>query len=242
MPQITYFISDLHLSESCPNIIKGFQQFLFQIQGAEALYILGDFFEAWIGDDDDAQLNAIVANELKTLARTGTKIFLMHGNRDFLMGNVFAKSAGAVMLAEGTVISLYGHPTLLLHGDSLCTDDKEYVAYRQMVRSKQWQNQVLSQPLNVRRELAKTMRDKSKQMSSVKGDEITDVTPSEVIKTMTHANVKRMIHGHTHRPMRHSLKINDTLCERIVLGDWNEKGWAIKATAKTLDLISWDLT
>ena len=238
----TLFISDLHLHESRPQLTRAFFHFLrAQALGAEKLYILGDFFDAWIGDDDDNPLNSQVAEELKKLNDTGTQIFLMHGNRDFLMGEKFAAQAGATMLAEGTVINLYQYPTLLLHGDQLCTGDTDYIKFRQQVRSPQWQQQVLSQPLNARRALAAQLREKSQEMNSLKSEGIMDVTQSEVVKVMQQAGVRRLIHGHTHRPARHQLEIDGEPAERIVLGDWHDKAWAIIADEKSLELISWDI-
>ncbi|RYY75252.1 MAG: UDP-2,3-diacylglucosamine diphosphatase [Gammaproteobacteria bacterium] len=238
----TLFISDLHLHESRPQLTRAFFHFLHtQALGAEKLYILGDFFDAWIGDDDDDPLNKQVAEELKKLSDAGTQIFLMHGNRDFLMGEKFAEQAGASLLAEGTVINLFNCPTLLLHGDQLCTDDKDYIAFRQQVRSPQWQQQVLSQSLAARRALAAQLREKSQLMNSLKAEDIMDVNQREVIEVMQKAGVRRLIHGHTHRPARHEFEINGEKAERIVLGDWHYKAWAIVADEKSLELISWDI-
>ncbi|MET0356301.1 MAG: UDP-2,3-diacylglucosamine diphosphatase, partial [Cellvibrio sp.] len=230
------------LHESRPQLTRAFFHFLHtQAAGAEKLYILGDFFDAWIGDDDDAPLNSQVAEELKKLSNTGTQIFLMHGNRDFLMGEKFAAQAGAKLIAEDTVIDLYNCPTLITHGDKLCTGDTEYIAFRQQVRSPLWQQQILSQPIAARRALAAQLREKSQAMNSLKAEDIMDVTQSEVIKVMQEANVKRLIHGHTHRPARHQLDIDGEAAERIVLGDWHYKAWAIVADDKSLELISWDI-
>lgn len=236
------FISDLHLHETRPHITRAFFHFLnTQMQDATALYILGDFFDAWIGDDDDTPLHRDVAQALKTLSDKGTQIFLMHGNRDFLIGEKFSRLAGAQLLAEFSVIDLYGQPTLLLHGDSLCTGDKDYIAFRQQVRSTQWQQHILAQPLATRKMLAAQLREKSQFMNSLKADEIMDVTNDEVIRLLSHHNTTRMIHGHTHRPARHPLTIGDKPCERIVLGDWHHQAWAIKANKNGIDLLSWDI-
>ncbi|GGY69460.1 UDP-2,3-diacylglucosamine hydrolase [Cellvibrio zantedeschiae] len=236
------FISDLHLHESRPQITRAFFQFLHtQAATANALYILGDFFDAWIGDDDDAPLNLEVANELKKLSDAGTKIFLMHGNRDFLLGETFAAQAGAQLLPEYTTIDLYGEPTLLVHGDSLCTDDTQYIAFRQQVRSALWQQQILAQPLAARRALAAQLREKSQAMNSLKAEDIMDVNQAEVVHAMQNASVKRMIHGHTHRPAHHSFDITGEPAERIVLGDWHHKGWAIYADEHKVELISWPI-
>lgn len=238
----TLFISDLHLHETRPQITRAFFHFLqTQALGAEQLYILGDFFDAWIGDDDDNALNAEIATELKKLSSAGTQIFLMHGNRDFLLGEKFAAQAGAQLIAEGTVIDLYGCPTLLLHGDNLCTDDKDYIAFRQQVRSPQWQQQILAQPLAARRALAAQLREKSQAMNSLKAEDIMDVSQADVIRVMQNAEVTRLIHGHTHRPARHTLEVNLKSAERIVLGDWHDLGWVIVADRDKTELISWSL-
>jgi UDP-2,3-diacylglucosamine hydrolase len=236
----TLFISDLHLHETRPQITRAFFHFLHtQAAGAEQLYILGDFFDAWIGDDDDSPLNTDVAHELKKLSDSGTQIFLMHGNRDFLLGEKFAAQASAQLIAEGTVITLYGCPTLLLHGDDLCIDDTDYIAFRQQVRSPQWQQHILAQPLAARRALAAQLREKSQAMNSLKAEDIMDVSQAEVIRVMQTAGVSRLIHGHTHRPARHALSINGNAAERIVLGDWHYNGWAIVADKDKTELISW---
>lgn len=238
----TLFISDLHLHESRPQVTRAFFQFLYtQAVHAEALYILGDFFDAWIGDDDDSELVQDVANGLHKLSELGVAIHFMHGNRDFLLGKAYAKKAGMELIPDGITIDLYGTPTLLMHGDSLCTDDVEYQQFRAMVRSPQWQQQILAQPLAARRALAAQMRAKSQSMNSLKADDIMDVSPTEVVIQMEAARVIRMIHGHTHRPARHSLTINNKPAERIVLGDWHDSGWCIKADENSIDLIDWNI-
>lgn len=236
------FISDLHLHESRPQITLAFFHFLHtQAIAAEALYILGDFFDAWIGDDDKSELAQQIAHELLALKQQGVAIYFMHGNRDFLVGTDYAKQAGIELIPEGTVIDLYGTATLLVHGDALCTGDSEYQQFRTMVRSAQWQQQVLAQPLAARRALAAQLREKSQSMNSLKADDIMDVTPAEVIRQMTQAQVQLLIHGHTHRPARHSLQINNQIAERIVLGDWHDLGWAIKADQQGQELIHWPI-
>ncbi len=238
----TLFISDLHLHESRPQITRAFFQFLqSQTTQATALYILGDFFDAWIGDDDDAELPHQVANELQKLKQRGVDIYFMHGNRDFLLGENYASKAGMTLIPESVVINLYGTKTLLVHGDTLCTDDKDYQAFRTMVRSPQWQQQVLAQPLSARRALAAQLRDKSQSMNSLKAADIMDVTPTEVVAQMEQAQVQLMIHGHTHRPARHKLVANNKPAERIVLGDWHEHAWCIRASANQLELTSWPI-
>jgi len=165
----------------------------------------------------------------------------MPGNRDFLVGDTYANKAGISIIDDGTVIDLYGTPTLLMHGDSLCTGDTEYQKFRQMVRNPQWQQQILTQPLTVRRALAAQMREKSQSMNSLKAEDILDVTPDEVVAQMKAAGVTQMIHGHTHRPARHPLIIDGKPAERIVLGDWHDSGWCIKADQTGIELIDWEI-
>lgn len=236
------FISDLHLHESRPQITRAFFHFLHtQAIHADALYILGDFFDAWIGDDDDAELPQQVAAELFALHQQGIAIYFQHGNRDFLLGKGYACKAGMTLIPETTIIDLYGTPTLLLHGDTLCTADQDYQQFRRMVRSTQWQQQILAQPLATRRTLAKQLREKSQSMNSIKAEDIMDVTPAEVVAQMQQAQVTRLIHGHTHRPAHHRLDLNGIQAERIVLGDWHDHGWCIKATATACELMQWKL-
>ena len=236
------FTSDLHLNERQPTVTEGFFRFLRdRAQGVEALYILGDFFDAWIGDDDKSELSTAVAQALSALAESGTRIYLMHGNRDFLIGDEFARACGAELLPDPSVINLYGRPALLMHGDSLCTRDAEYMAFRRRVRSPQWQAEVLSLPLDKRRELAAHMRSQSKSMNSNKAQDIMDVTPREVEKAMRKEGTDLLIHGHTHRPARHPLDLNGQPGERIVLGDWHERGWCLVAQPGVLQLESWEL-
>ena len=238
----TLFISDLHLHESRPQVTRAFFHFLqTHAIHAEALYILGDFFDAWIGDDDDAELPQQVASELFALHQRGIAIYFMHGNRDFLLGEGYAKQAGMRLIPEGTVINLYGTKTLLVHGDALCTEDQDYQNFRAMVRSTQWQQQVLAQPLAARRALAAQLRDKSQSMNSLKAADIMDVTPAEVIRQMEQAKVQLMIHGHTHRPARHSLIANNKPAERMVLGDWHDHAWCIRANQQQIALVNWSI-
>lgn len=236
------FISDLHLNELRPDITRAFYVFLQQkAAGADALYILGDFFDAWIGDDDDSELSQGVATALKQLSDQGTRLFFMHGNRDFLLGQDYASRCGATLIDEGTLIDLYGCPTLLLHGDSLCIDDIPYQQFRNQVRMPAWQQQVLAQPLAVRRVMAANMRSQSEGMNSLKASDIMDVNLAEVIRVMQNAGVQRLIHGHTHRPARHQLEINNQPAERIVLGDWHSHAWCLTANEETFELESWPL-
>lgn len=238
----TLFISDLHLHESRPQVTRAFFHFLYSHAiHAETLYILGDFFDAWIGDDDDSELLQDVASGLHKLSELGVAIYFMHGNRDFLLGKAYASKAGMSLIDDGTVIDLYGTPTLLMHGDTLCTGDTEYQQFRTMVRSPQWQQQILAQPLAARRALAAQLRAKSQSMNSLKADDIMDVSPTDVIAQMEAARVTRLIHGHTHRPARHQLVVAGNPAERIVLGDWHDSGWCIKADQNSIDLIEWKI-
>jgi UDP-2,3-diacylglucosamine hydrolase len=195
---------------------------------ADALYILGDFFEVWLGDDDDSALGGIVASALKTLSDSGVLVYLLHGNRDLLMGVDFCQRAGCELLSEPIKIDLYGKPVLLLHGDSLCTEDHSYMEFRAMVRNPQWQQQFLAKPLAERKLIAQHMREVSKQTNSNKAMDIMDVTGSDVLKTFEAYAVDLMIHGHTHRPDIHKVEIPSGIGTRIVLGDWEQYGWVLR--------------
>lgn len=234
------FISDTHLHESRPAVTEGFFRFLEErASGAEALYILGDFFDSWIGDDDDSALVQDVTARVRALADAGTHLYLMHGNRDFLIGEKFADALGAELLADPTIINLYGRSTLLMHGDTLCTRDEAYMAFRRQVRSTQWQSEVLSKPLEERRHMAQQLRKQSASMNSNKAQDIMDVTPDEVLRVMRRDRTPLLIHGHTHRPARHPINLEQTSAERIVLGDWHERGWCLRAEPESLQLESW---
>ncbi|WP_444907849.1 UDP-2,3-diacylglucosamine diphosphatase [Microbulbifer sp. SSSA008] len=239
----TYFISDLHLDEKRPDITRAFFDFLHgRAAGAEALYILGDFFEAWVGDDDDAPLAREVIGELSRYSGTGVELYLMHGNRDFLLGTDFAQRAGATLLQDPTALSLGNERVLLMHGDSLCTLDKEYMAFRRQARDPKWQQELLTKSLQERRAIAAQIRMASKSMNSRKAEDIMDVTQEEVERVMLEHNVHRLIHGHTHRPARHALTINDEPAERVVLGDWDKNAWCLKADNDSLELIHWPIS
>jgi len=217
------FISDLHLEESRPDITGAFLAFLDEkAAGVEQLYILGDFFEAWIGDDERTPLQEQVAAALRKVNESGTEIFLMHGNRDFLIGKDFCDRAGAILLEDPTVIDLYGTPTLLMHGDSLCTADVEYQKFRANMRNPQWQQMILQRPLEDRQQMARQLREISMAKNQGKEEFIMDVSSEEVVREMEAHGVQRMIHGHTHRPAEHALTTNGHPAKRIVLGDWGE--------------------
>ena len=226
----TLFISDLHLEESRPDITEAFLGFLDgKASGVDQLYILGDFFEAWIGDDERTPLQEQIATALRKLLDSGTRIFLMHGNRDFLIGQDFCDRAGATLLDDPTVIDLYGTPTLLMHGDSLCTADVEYQKFRANMRNPQWQQMILQRPLKDRQQMARQLREISMAKNQGKEEFIMDVTPEEVVKDLETHGVQRMIHGHTHRPAVHELTANGSPAKRIVLGDWDKNVWWLEA-------------
>jgi UDP-2,3-diacylglucosamine hydrolase len=228
----TFFISDLHLDAARPATTAALADFLAVHAGCEALYILGDLFEAWVGDDDDAPLVAEVRQMLARFSAAGPALFIMQGNRDFLLGEQYCRSAGATLLEDPTVIDLYDEPTLLLHGDSLCTGDAEYQAFRKTARDRAWQAELLARPLAERRALAAQLRGMSREANSNKAEDIMDVAPAAVAQAMGEYGVRQMIHGHTHRPARHA----EPGGTRWVLGDWCEKGWAIEAGAEGLEL------
>ena len=225
----TWFISDLHLQASRPELTRACIDLLDRLHGCDALYILGDLFEAWIGDDDDEPWLTDLSSALKRLSDSGSALYFVHGNRDFLIGADFAVRHGMTLLPESTVIDLYGRPTLLLHGDSLCTEDREYLAFRNQVRNPLWQQAVLSKPLGERRQLAAMLRNESRMAGAEKNSEIMDVTSAEVERVMREAGVDLLIHGHTHRPARHPLSLDGHPAERIVLGDWGATGWKLLA-------------
>lgn len=221
----TLFISDLHLEPERPAITALFLAFLEQrARLAEALYILGDLFEAWIGDDDDSELGQKVAAGLCTLAGSGVPVYFLHGNRDFLLGEHFAAVSGLRLLPESMVIDLAGEPVLLLHGDTLCIDDVDYQTFRSQVRDPAWQTRTLALPLAQRRALAGQMRETSRQATRQKAMDITDVNRDEVNRIMKQHQVERLIHGHTHRPAIHEWALDGHSMRRAVLGDWYEHG------------------
>lgn len=231
------FISDLHLSEATPQIEQGLYRFLEEKGGVDRLFLLGDIFEAWIGDDDDSELAVRFAESMKKLADRGTSIFFMRGNRDFLVGEAYLAQFNAVLLGDTAEISVAGSPALLMHGDLLCTDDVDYMAFRALAHNPDWQMEMLDKPLPERRELAKHLRAMSKEAASNKAEDIMDVNQDAVAKTMQEHQVKRLIHGHTHRPCRHALPD----AERIVLGDWNTSGWYLLERDERLELVEFSL-
>jgi UDP-2,3-diacylglucosamine hydrolase len=238
MPR-TLFISDLHLDAGRPLIMQLFLDFLeSRACGADALYILGDLFEAWIGDDDQSDINQSVCQGLRQCAASGTPVFVMHGNRDFLLGERFAEQSSCTLLQDPTLIDLYGTPTLLMHGDLLCTDDTEYLSFREMVHDKQWQTGFLVKSLEQRRKIAVDMRTLSREKTGDKAEAIMDVNQEAVIQMMAENQVPRLIHGHTHRPDVHELLIANEPARRFVLGDWYEQGSVLECSPGGCELQS----
>lgn len=226
----TLFISDLHLEEQRPDITEAFHKFIqHRATGAEALYILGDFFEAWIGDDEHTPLQEEIASSLRQLTDSGTRLFLMHGNRDFLLGKAFCDRVGGALLDDPSLIDLYGEPTLLMHGDSLCTADIEYQKFRTNMRNPAWQEAFLKRPLADRQQVARQLRQISMAQNKGKEASIMDVTPEEVVQQMATCSVRQLIHGHTHRPAVHDLEVDGAHAQRIVLGDWDKRIWYVRA-------------
>lgn len=220
------FISDLHLSPSRPEATGALLRFLREAApAAEAVYVLGDLFEYWVGDDGlDQPFNRKVADAFCALAGGGVKGYFMHGNRDFLIGERFARETGMQLLADPTLVVLYGQPTLLTHGDTLCSDDLEYQKFRAVVRNPAWQHAFLAKPLPERIQMAQNVRSESEQAKQVKESVIMDVTPHAVEQTLRQFGYPRLIHGHTHRPARHEHIVDGKPCERWVLADWYEQG------------------
>jgi UDP-2,3-diacylglucosamine hydrolase len=236
---VTYFIADLHLAQNRPDITACFLSFLKNdAPNADKLYILGDLFEYWIGDDDKNPFVIEVAQALKTLSKLGTSIYYIHGNRDFLLGAKYAKACGMKLLPEIDVIDLYGKPVVIMHGDTLCTRDIAYQAFRKKSRSWWWQAIIKNLPLFVRKNIAENYRKKSANATAVKSQEIMDVTDSEVISQLALHNSQIMIHGHTHRPNIHNFQVNNASAQRIVLGDWYEQGAWLKVTENNIELLS----
>ena len=233
----TYFISDLHLSADRPDITRCLLAFLQEkAPQADALYVLGDLFEMWIGDDDNNAFTMEVAKAFKTLADKGLVIYFIHGNRDFLIRAPFAQLAGFKLLPEQYVIDLYGKPTLIMHGDELCIADLEYQQFRKKARGWWWPRLMLALPLSLRRKIAEKGRKTSQANQQKLTQEIMDVSQSEVVKMMHEHNVTRLIHGHTHRPAIHELDLDGQAAQRIVLGDWYDQGSILKVTADSVDL------
>jgi len=224
------FISDLHLEKVRPEIVSIFERFLQQDpKHVDALYILGDLFEVWVGDDHPVDGLESCLNALKVLAAK-IPVHFIHGNRDFLLGKTFADQYGLNILDEHTVIDLYGRPTLVLHGDTLCTDDLEYQEFRKHIRNPQVQDEFLQHPLEARLAQARGIREESASRTAGKDEMITDVNPAAVAEVMQQHEVDLLIHGHTHRPAVHQIELDGKPAERIVLSDWYEHGQVLRCS------------
>lgn len=231
-------ISDLHLHEQRPDITRAFFRFLQETAvGAEALYILGDFFEVWIGDDAMTGFHHEVASALRQLTATGCKVYLMHGNRDFLLGREFCRLAGCELLRDPALLTCNGENILLMHGDSLCTDDRDYQRMKRILRNPLSLFILRHLPLKTRQKLAGGLRAQSRSRTRMKASEITDVNPGAVLQAMRRHSVRTLIHGHTHRPAVHELPEG----QRIVLGDWDSHGWYLQLENGQLALESFAL-
>ncbi|MDL4915374.1 MAG: UDP-2,3-diacylglucosamine diphosphatase [Enterobacterales bacterium endosymbiont of Blomia tropicalis] len=234
----TLFIADLHLCQEEPAITAGFLHFLQrEAVHCDALYILGDLFEAWIGDDDPNPLHQTVAEALHALP---VPVYFIHGNRDFLIGRRFARASGMMLLPEEHVLARYGHRVLIMHGDTLCTDDQGYQRFRAKVHNRWIQTLFLALPLFIRKHIAARMRADSKQANQHKSVSIMDVNQQAVEATMLRQQVRMLIHGHTHRPAIHTLTLQGETAERVVLGAWHTKGSMIQLDDSGVQLIEFD--
>ena len=219
-------ISDLHLEQDRPDITAALLAFLDRNAGScSALYILGDLFEAWIGDDDETELNSTVADALHSFHAAGSDIFILHGNRDFLLGPAYAATCGATLIADSTIIDTAIGPAIVLHGGDLCLDDVEYIKFRDTVRQDSWQKDFLSKSLDERRAFADQARQQSQQATANKENAIMDVNLPAVKQRLRATSQNLMIHGHTHRPHIHELELDSDQAQRVVLGDWDKHGW-----------------
>ncbi|MEJ2328693.1 MAG: UDP-2,3-diacylglucosamine diphosphatase [Gammaproteobacteria bacterium] len=232
-------ISDLHLSPEQPATVQRFLHFTRErARQARDLYILGDLFDAWIGDDNDAFPYGEIRNSLSELVQSGTAVYLQHGNRDFLLGEVFCKQTGCMLIADEEVRDFFGTPTLLMHGDTLCTDDVAYQQARQLLRSKAFITDFLKKPLQERALIAAEYRKKSGEATSLLAAEIMDVNQQAVTDVMRKHAVCRLVHGHTHREAIHQLEIDGRTCERIVLGEWHpDHGMALSVSATGINAL-----
>jgi UDP-2,3-diacylglucosamine hydrolase len=237
----TLFLSDLHLSAARPALVAAFHAFCGgPARDAAGIYVLGDLFDVWIGDDQLREpLAADVAATLAEVTRAGVPVGVIAGNRDFLLGERFAQASGATLLPEQIVVNVGGSPTLLLHGDELCTADVGYQRFRRIARDSRWQRRYLALPYGWRRGIARWLRGRSRMATAAKPEKIMDVEPEAVNAAFRAANVTRIIHGHTHRPARHHLVVDGRQCERFVLADWYDRGSYLEfgaAGARTRDV------
>ncbi len=234
------FISDLHLQADRPELTQALIRFLASNKGrCSALYILGDLFELWIGDDADSPLAEEVATALQQFSEGGSRVHLMHGNRDFLLGRHYAQRCGAELIQEPYRLQTSQGVITLLHGDVLCSDDLDYQQFRKLVRNPAWQAQFLEQTVSQRLQFAAQARSQSRESTSTKSAEIMDVNPQTVKEFMAENQTNLILHGHTHRPAVHEL--SNPLGQRIVLGDWDEKGWFVQISEHGLELKSFPI-
>ena len=232
------FISDLHLSPQRPEVTRAFVHFIeAKASHAKALFVLGDLFEAWIGDDDTCPTGIEVQKAFKQLTEKGVALFIQHGNRDFFLGKRFCKATGATLLADEHMVEFNDQQVLVMHGDTLCTDDVDYIRFRQRIRHPISKLLLQLLPLTARQKLAHNMRARSKAANANKPSAIMDVNANAVEAVMSKHQVKTLIHGHTHRPNRHQQKQG----ERIVLGDWHDLGWFLIWDSSGLELQSFDI-
>lgn len=243
----TLFISDLHLQESRADITSTLLHFLKLNQGqCDALFILGDLFEVWIGDDDDSELKATIARALTAFNLAGAWIFMAHGNRDFLIGQNYAERCGATLIEDPYILQGDTGTVLLLHGDQLCTDDSDYMKFRNLVRDTNWQQEFLAKSLDERRVFARQAREQSRTATAGKAAEIMDVNQAAVLQLLTSTRQTTLIHGHTHRPAIHKISLDSSIDEsseakRIVLGDWDRQGWFAELNADGIRLQNFPL-
>jgi UDP-2,3-diacylglucosamine hydrolase len=234
----TLFVSDLHLDPSRPRVTRIFLDILESLgREADAVYLLGDLFEIWLGDDDDNPAGQAVAAGLAACTTAGIPVHLMRGNRDFLIGERFAARCGCRLLDDPARIDLYGSPAVLTHGDSLCTDDVEYQVFRATVRDPRWQQAFLREPLPARRAAAQALRMKSRASTREKPETLTDVNHAAVVRLMTGHGARLLIHGHTHRPGVHTFHIGGEPARRMVLGDWHSQGSVLECTPRDCRLL-----
>jgi len=239
---VILLISDLHLEEERPDITRAFLHFLAtRARQAEALYILGDFFEVWIGDDAMTPFQQSIANALRALSERGTRIYLMHGNRDFMLGKGFCRAAGCTLLGDPSVVEFGGERVLLMHGDSLCTRDEGYMRLRRLLRNPLSLFILRNLPLSTRRKLARKLRSESRAQTRMKASDIIDVTPELIPRLLAEHGVRTLIHGHTHRPATHELEVDGHPARRIVLGDWDQQGWALQVDESGFQQAPFDL-
>jgi UDP-2,3-diacylglucosamine hydrolase len=229
----TLFASDLHLDSEAPWAIDAFLAFLEgPARQSEALYLLGDLFEAWVGDDDDDAAHRRASDGIARLTGAGIPVYVMHGNRDFLIGEAFEERTGAKLLPDPVMVDLHGLPTLLSHGDVFCTEDPAYQDLRSIVRKPGWQRRFLSLPLSTRRTLASAARAGSKAHTERQIPVLMDVNPEAVIRAMRATGARRLIHGHTHRPAIHQFEVDGRTAERVVLAPWYESASCVGVDAE----------